>query len=656
MRKTRFTSLAVLWLSSALAWAAPLGTATAQATHPMDALTADEITRTVEILRQARHVQKGARFPMITLQEMEKAAVRAWKPGDPITRRAFVNVMQRKRLFEAEVDLTAGTVARWSELKNTQANLLMTEIFNATDIVKKDKGWQNAMRKRGITDFSTILCNPLAVGHMTVPGFEGHRLLNVPCFQASGVKNNMFARPIEGLMATVDLHDAKVLKLHDLGVVPVPTDNPIYDIASVTKHRKPLEPVSITAAGRNFTFNNGQLNWDLWSAHVRLDRRAGLIVSNITYNDAGKVRDVAYQLHASEMYVPYMDPSVTWSFKSYMDAGEYGLGLLASPLTPGVDCPKDALFVTGTLHDDDGKPMPMDRTICIFERATGDPLWRHYEFFTQNYEGRAEIDLVVRSAAVIGNYDYIIDYVFNAKGEINVRVGATGIDAVKGVTAQTIADASAGNDTKYGTLIAPGLSGIAHDHYVGFRLDMDVDGPENSFVDVRMPSIRLPEGNSRRSLWIAQPTVMSTEGAVMGESHQSFWKFTNPNRTNAMGNPTSYVLLPGHSARSILSPDDPPQARAAFSGELLWLTARKPEERWAAGDYSNQSQPGEGLPKYISDKQPIENTDLVGWYTVGFRHVTRAEDWPVMPTLWHSFTLRPTNFFDRNPGLDVQVK
>ena len=35
-------------------------------------------------------------------------------------------------------------------------------------------------------------------------------------------------------------------------------------------------------------------------------------------------------------------------------------------------------------------------------------------------------------------------------------------------------------------------------------------------------------------------------------------------------------------------------------------------------------------------------------------HLTRAEDLPVMPTIWHSFKLRPQNFFDRNPAIDLR--
>jgi hypothetical protein len=93
--------------------------------------------------------------------------------------------------------------------------------------------------------------------------------------------------------------------------------------------------------------------------------------------------------------------------------------------------------------------------------------------------------------------------------------------------------------------------------------------------------------------------------------------------------------------------------RAGFSAYTLWTSAYARDERYAAGMYPNENPDVDGLPKWTSAKRPIEDRDLVLWYTVGFRHVPRAEDWPVMPGLWHGFRLRPFNFFDRNPALDV---
>jgi primary-amine oxidase len=85
----------------------------------------------------------------------------------------------------------------------------------------------------------------------------------------------------------------------------------------------------------------------------------------------------------------------------------------------------------------------------------------------------------------------------------------------------------------------------------------------------------------------------------------------------------------------------------------LWVTRYHPRERYAAGDYPNQHPGGAGLPAYIWDDAPLEDTDLVVWYTFGAHHVVRPEDWPVMPVTYIGFMLKPAGFFDRNPALDV---
>ena len=45
--------------------------------------------------------------------------------------------------------------------------------------------------------------------------------------------------------------------------------------------------------------------------------------------------------------------------------------------------------------------------------------------------------------------------------------------------------------------------------------------------------------------------------------------------------------------------------------------------------------------------------DIVVWLQFGLQHVTRIEDFPVMPCEIIKVQLKPVNFFDKNPALDV---
>jgi primary-amine oxidase len=74
---------------------------------------------------------------------------------------------------------------------------------------------------------------------------------------------------------------------------------------------------------------------------------------------------------------------------------------------------------------------------------------------------------------------------------------------------------------------------------------------------------------------------------------------------------------------------------------------------FASGEYVNFNLSGEGLPKWTSANRPVENRDIVVWYTLGVTHIPRTEDWPIMPVHPTGFRLMPAGFFSQNPGLDA---
>jgi primary-amine oxidase len=593
------------------------------AAHPLDPLSRDEIATAVAVLRAAGRADDATRFALIDLAEPAKAAVMRWRPGEAEFRRAFVVARRDRQVYEAVVDLAARTVESWRRIPGVQSALTPEEWREAARIVRADPGWQAAMRRRGYQALDRVACQPLAAGSRG----GGRRLLHVACFEADA-DGNLWSRPIEGLIAVVDLDAARVIRLIDTGAVPIaPADSRWGEGAQPARDAAP--------AAHGFTVSGSEVRWRNWSFHYRMDRRAGPIVSLLRYADHGRERLVLYRGSLAEMVVPYMDASPAWAFRNFLDEGEWGLGLASSPLAPGIDCPADAAFLDAVLAGDHGEALTGKSVVCLFERATGDPLWRHFETATGAYRGRAAVELVLRSIASLGNYDYIVDWVLGEAGTVRIAVGATGIDAVKGVRARTMGDASAAAETVSGDLVAANRVGVDHDHFVSFRLDLDIDGTANTLVRRRLVRDRA----AGRSRWRAADEPVPSEGPLGTD----IWRIVNPRLTNALGRHPGYELHLPHG------PDDPGQRRAGFAAAPLWVTAYDPGELYAAGDYPNQGSGGDGLPAYAARHRPVENADIVLWCTIGFHHLPRPEDWPVLPVMWRGLSLVPDAFFDRNP-------
>jgi primary-amine oxidase len=623
--------------------------------HPLDPLTADEIRTAVATTRADSRLKEAA-FPSIQRHDPPKTDVLAWQPGQAPPRVARIQAMVANTTYEVLVDVGAGRLLSVTERPGAEPSIIMSEIM-ATAVVLANAEFVAGLHKRGVTDLAKVFCAPFSAGYYGRAEREGNRLVKVGCFDTRRSSTNLFGWPIERLYALVDLRTRAVVSVTDQGVVPIREGDGNYEETAIGSLRPPRKPTVIAQLqGSNVTISGHEVSWGKWRFHAGIDPRVGTVISLARWQDTAGPRSVLYQGYLSEMFVPYMDPDYGWQSRTYFDTGEYGAGALASPLKPGVDCPASASLLPAVFSNEKGEPFTTENALCIFERSGGDPVWRHYEAINQTYEGRANVELVVRMAATIGNYDYLFDWVFTDTAEIEVRVGATGIDALKGVATRRMSDATAAADTRYGTLVAPNVVAVNHDHFFNFRLDLDVDGLDNSFnLDV-YKKVLLPPDSPRRSLYVVEAKVAATEAAALFDAHDGTVKMrvVNENRTNAVGNPTSYEVLASNHAKLLLDAQDWPARRARYLQHDVWVTPFTPTERYAAGEYVMASRGDDGLAVWAARNRPIRHQDLVVWVNVGMHHLTRAEDLPVMPTVWHSFRLRPHNFLDRNPAIDLR--
>ena len=137
--------------------------------NPLEPLSPDEIRRASELLREQRDLGRQVRFVTIGLHEPPK-------PGSSSTtataarapdRDAFAILYDREhqQTIEAVVSLSGGMVTSWQVIEDVQPSVMLEEFFSSEEITRADPRWQEAMRKRGVTDFALAMIDPWAAGY-----------------------------------------------------------------------------------------------------------------------------------------------------------------------------------------------------------------------------------------------------------------------------------------------------------------------------------------------------------------------------------------------------------------------------------------------------------------------------------------------------------
>src|SRR5215213_9037020 len=644
--------LVVTWAAGARRLRREPGGGETMANHPLEPLSSDEFRQTVAILRRDQGVTETWRFASIESVEPSKADLRSWKSGDPIRRSSQAVLWNRadNATYEAIVDLSAESVVSWTHVPHVTPNFTIDEWHECNEAMKVHPEVIAALASFGITDMSLVLIDVWTYAKaMMPPQWRDRRLGWCDVWRRDTPHSNPYAHLVTGLKVIVDMNSMELLAIEveeDLGSPKVQGE---YVPGVWTGDlRDDLKPLHITQPeGVSFTIEGTELRWQKWSMRLGFNYREGPVIYQVRYDDHGEQREIADRLSIAEMVVPYRDASSEHYRRTAYDIGEWGLGYMTQSLELGCDCLGEIRYLDAVLPDSKGEPYIIKNAICLHEEDNA-VLWKHVDEVT-GAEVRRMRRMVVSCHATVANYEYLIYWRFYQDGNIECEIRATGIMV-------TTPFREGEEAPRTGTVVDNRTYAPFHQHFLVARLDLDVDGAENTVLEVDSEAPPISDANPYGLDLVTIETPVRSERESARDynwERQRTWKVVNTNRTNRQGGPTAYKLVPTGAFPPMMDPAAPQYRRAPIIGHTLWVTRNHEDERWPAGAYPTQSESDDGMTRWIADDESLVNTDVILWYVFGIHHITRVEDWPIMPADIVSFWLKPFGFFDENPAIDV---
>jgi primary-amine oxidase len=621
--------------------------------HPLDPLSAEEVRSAVSLLQALPEYTPKTRVISIMLKEPPKQSVYAWPEGPAIPREAIAILFDNgsNRASRVDLDLTSGKVNQVVLApEGTQPTLSIDEQEECERAVLASDEFRAALERHyGVSDTSLVMVDIWSAGNYGSEEDRSRRLARPLCFLRKAAGENGYVHPIEGIRPVVDLNTMEVIRVEEHGVWPLPEASADYAADRVTKFRTDLKPLVISQPeGPSFALEGNQISWQKWRIVIGFNAREALTIHDLRYLDGDRYRPILYRASMTEMVVPYGDPRPTQVRKNAFDVGEYGMGMCTNSLRLGCDCVGHIHYLDAHLCTSRGEPLTIENAICIHEEDFG-ILWKHTDRrIPDKPEVRRSRRLVISCVATVENYEYGFFWYFYQDGNIQFEIKLTGILSL-----------SATRDAErpaHGALLNRSLFAPNHQHFFNVRLDMTVDGVANTVQQIDVVADALDENNSFANAFHAVAIPLQTEKEACANLNLETgrtWKIVNPAVKNIVGEPVGYRFFGGDNAVPFGAPTAWWRKRAGFVEHHVWVTPFNEEERYAAGDYPNQSDGTDGLLQWIERDRPIENTDLVFWYTFGHTHIPRLEDYPVMPTAYIGFLLKPSGFFDLNPANDV---
>ncbi|KAK4198848.1 putative copper amine oxidase [Triangularia verruculosa] len=650
----------------------------ASLTHPLGPITGEEITRGADLIRSVWPEGTKLQFKVNTLQEPEKkllvpwlAAERAGEKPAPLDRKSFIVYTFRgtHNVHEAVVNLTTGKVEFNAKLGPFQhPNSDMSELEEVEKAVLEIPEVKAEIEKLGLPEGAVVVMDPWIYGAdgLKEGKFDDDKRI-MQCNLYLRDPNNSsevdschysFPLPVSPVIdpATLELVHIDIMPTgHDETTKPFtykerPANEYIPEANTMRTDLKPLQVVQPEGASFSvepFSELGRTLKWQKWDFKVGFNQREGMVLYDVHYDN----RPLFYRLSLSDMAIPYGDPRNPFHRKCAFDLGDVGAGLTANNLQLGCDCLGSIYYISSILGNAQGKPVDAPNVVCIHEQDSG-LLWKHTNYRTNRAVVVRNRELVLQSILTVSNYEYILAFIFNQAGDITYEVRATGI-----LSTQPLDLELTEVPHPFGTVVHPGVLGGYHQHFFSLRVDPMVGGHGNLIAYDEAEALpRDPKLNPHGHGYIVKNTTIDTTGGYdLDPSKNRTFKILNPSVKNTVNKlPVGYKVHVPPFQPILADKDSYHYKRAEFADRSFYVTKYAEGELFAGGKYTNQSHGGTGVRSWAERKEDLlKEQDPVLWVNFGINHIPRVEDFPVMPAEMLRVMLRPVNFFDKNPALDV---
>ncbi|KAL8840584.1 MAG: hypothetical protein Q9170_001270 [Blastenia crenularia] len=646
-----------------------VGVAKHASSHPLSPLTSSEIINAGGLLQRLYPGSTGLQYKAITLYEPAKAqlapyleAEHAGSKPPSMERRAFVcyYIRNTDKFHEAVVNLSRQKVDSNVRLgPNIHGPGDAEEILAVEKAVLEDEGVRAEIAKLELPEGTAIISDPWIYGSDGVN--DEQRMYQ--CFlymrdphDTSNIDSNHYAFPLT-ISPVVDTVEMKVIRID---LLPTGADHTVkepqpFDIPPPSEYdpehqqlRTDLKPLNVVQPeGASFKVTQiGEtgrvVEWQKWFFRVGFNQREGMVLHDVRYDG----RSVFYRMSLSDLVIPYADPRHPFHKKAAFDLGDAGAGVMANNLKLGCDCLGSIHYLDAVLNTEKGEPWHMENVVCIHEQDAG-IAWKHTNYRTGKAAITRSRELVIQSIITVANYEYIMAFIFNQAGEVKYEVRATGI-----VSTQPIDD---GVDVSWGTIVHPGVLATHHQHIFSLRVDPAIDGHDNRLICEEAHPMPRSDFNPHGIGYTVNQTVVEKSGGLdLDADRNRTFKIQNTSVRNPVnGHPVGYKVHAPPFQKILADQDSFHFKRAEFADHNLYVTKYRDGELYAGGKYTNQSRGGDGVRSWANRKEDIKDTDLVLFIQFGLQHVTRIEDFPVMPCEIIHVAFKPVNFFDKNPALDV---